>query len=89
VRKLTSIRLSDEVAAKLDQLAAALDRPQSWLIEQAVARYVDEEAEQVLQIQDALADYRAGRSRLVPHDDVVRRLDDKLRAKLGDADPLG
>ena len=86
--KVTSIRLSDDVVARLDQLAAAVDRPRAWLIEQAIARYVDEEAWQVAAIREALADYDAGTARLVPHEDVVKRLDEKIRAKLGDADSL-
>ena len=86
--KVTSIRLTDHLAAKLDQLAASLDRPRAWIVEQAITRYIEEEAWQIAAIQEALADYRAGAARLVPHDDVMQRLDDKIRAKLGDADSL-
>src|SRR4051812_5835691 len=86
--KVTSVRLSDDVAAKLDDLATAVDRPRSWLIEQAIARYLEEEAWQVAAIREALADYEAGTATLVPHEDVVKRLDERIRAKLGDADSL-
>ena len=86
--RVTSIRLSDHLAAKLDQLAASVDRPRAWIVEQAIARYIEEEAWPVAAIQEALADYRAGTATLVPHDDVMRRLDEKMRAKLGDADSL-
>jgi predicted transcriptional regulator len=86
--KVTSIRLNDDVAAKLDHLAASVDRPRSWLIEQAIARYLEEEAWQVAAIEEAVADYRAGTMKLVPHEDVMRRLDQKIKARLGDADPL-
>ncbi len=86
--KVTSIRLSDDMAEKLDQLAASIDRPRSWLIEQAVARYVEEEAWQVQAIREAMAEYRAGTTPLVPHADVVKRLDAKIMARVGDADSL-
>lgn len=86
--KVTSIRLADDLVAKLDQLAASVDRPRTWVIEQAIARYVEEEAWQVAAIEEALADYRAGTARLVPHEHVMQHLDEKIRAKLGDVDPL-
>jgi predicted transcriptional regulator len=40
----TSIRLDDALAQQLDALATAVDRPRTWLIEQAIRRYVEEEA---------------------------------------------
>ena len=86
--ELTSIHLTDDLAARLDQLAAALDRPRAWLIEQAIARYVDEEASQVSAITEALAEYRKGGAALHPHDDVMERLEARIVAKTGNADPL-
>lgn len=86
--KVTSIRLSDELAARLDQLAASLDRPRAWLIEQAIARYVDEEAWQVAAITEALAEYRKGGASLHTHDEVMGRLEAKMHAQTDDADPL-
>ena len=86
--KVTSIRLSDDMVEKLDQLAASVDRPRAWLIERAIARYVEEEAWQVAAIQEALASYHGGTMKLVPHEDVMRRLDEKITARLGDAPSL-
>jgi len=86
--KLTSVRLSDELAGRLDQLAGALDRPRSRVIEQAIARYVDEEAWQIAVIAEALDEYRAGGATLVPHERVMKELRDQIQARLGDADPL-
>lgn len=87
--KVTSIRLSDDVVAKLDHLAASVDRPRAWLIEQAIVRYVDEEAWQVAAIEEAVASYRAGIMTLVPHEDVMRRLDEKVRARRRIMPPAG
>ena len=76
--KVTSIRLSDELAAGLEQLSASLDRPKAWLMEQAIARYVEEESWQVAAITEALVDYRKGTVTLSTHDTVMRRMDEKL-----------
>lgn len=85
--RVTSIRLSDELAGRLDQLAAAVDRPRAWVIEQAIARYVEEEAWQVAAVTEALAEYRAGGATLHDHDAVMGRLEARIRAA-GDAGPL-
>jgi RHH-type rel operon transcriptional repressor/antitoxin RelB len=80
--KVTSIRIDDDVSAKLDQLAASTDRTKTWLIDQALRRYVEEEAWQVQAIKEALDDYRSGDAKLVPHEQVMERLEAKIRAKL-------
>ena len=79
--KITSVRLSDDLVAKLDQLASAMDRPRAWVIGQAITRYVQEEAWQVAAIREALDDYRAGKSALKSHQEVMERLEQKLRAR--------
>ena len=86
--EVTSVRLSDELTERLDRLAASLNRPRAWLIEQAILRYVEDEAAQLAAIEQALADYRAGTAKLVPHEEVMKRLDEKIRARQGDAAPL-
>ena len=86
--KVTSVRLSDELAARLDQLAASLDRPRAWVIEQALARYVDEEAWQVQAVADALAAYERGGTSVRSHSEVMQRLEARLRAQTEDASPL-
>jgi predicted transcriptional regulator len=86
--KVTSIRLSDELADRLAHLAAALDRPRSWLIEQAVARYVEQEAFEVAAISEALAAYRRGGASLHPHDEVMARIEAKIGPGTDDARSL-
>lgn len=78
--KVTSIRLNEDVCVQLDQLAAALDRPRAWVIEHAIARYVEEEAWQVAAIGEALAEYRDGGANLTPHDQVMADVADRLKA---------
>jgi predicted transcriptional regulator len=77
--KVTSVRLDDEMANKLDRLAASLDRPRTWLIEQAIASYVEEQSWQVAAISEALDDYRSGNAAVTPHEQVMDRLAAKLR----------
>ncbi|HBB34397.1 MAG TPA: toxin-antitoxin system antitoxin subunit [Cyanobacteria bacterium UBA8803] len=80
--KVTTVRLDEALTEQLDALAASVDRPRSWLIEQAIKRYLEEQAWQVQAIQEALADLRSGKAELVPHEQVMQRLETKLTAKL-------
>ena len=86
--QLTSIELSDELTSRLDRLAVALDRPRTWLIEQAIERFVEQQAEEMAAITEALSSYRAGTASLRPHDDVRRRLESKLPPTADDAHSL-
>jgi predicted transcriptional regulator len=80
--KVTSVRLEDELADKLDRLADSMDRPKAWLIEQAIKSYVDEQSWQVRAIREAMEEYRTGKAESVPHEQVMERLEAKIRAKL-------
>ena len=87
-------RIDDELAARLDQLATATGRPKARLVQEALARYmdeqswqvatfqVDEQSWQVAAIQEALDDYHSGQAELVPHEDVMQRLEAKIRVRL-------
>ena len=63
-----SFRVSPEKAEKLAQLAATTDRPQSWLLEQALNEFLALQASQIVQIETGLADADTGRT--VPHEQV-------------------
>jgi predicted transcriptional regulator len=77
--RITSSRLGDDLAARLDRLAASLDRPKAWVIEQAIARYVEQEAWQLEAIAEALTEYRQGNSTIRPHNQVVGQLEARIR----------
>jgi len=81
--KVTTVRLNEELAEQLDALAASLDRPRSWVIEQAIARYLQEQAWQIQAIEEALDDLNSGQAELVPHEQVMQGLEAQLKAKLG------
>jgi predicted transcriptional regulator len=74
--------MDDNLVNQLDELAAAMDRPRTWLIEQAVRRYIEEQAWQVQAIQAALDDYRSGDAVLVPHEEVMDRLEARIKGAL-------
>lgn len=76
--RVISVRLDDELAVRLDQLAAALDRPRAWLIKQAITRHLDQDAEQVQAVSNALAAYQQGEDTVHPHQQVMERLEQRL-----------
>jgi predicted transcriptional regulator len=87
--RVTSVRLSEDLATRLERLPASLDRPKAWVIEQAIARYVEQEAWQVDAIAEALAEYRQGNASVQPHDEVMGRVETRIRQHFDDPSPLG
>ena len=57
-----------------------MDRPRTWVIEQAVARYVADELPDVEAIREALDAYHRGQAELASHEDVMKRLAERIRA---------
>jgi predicted transcriptional regulator len=49
-----TVRVSEEIKAKLDKLAQATRRSRSFLAEEAIARYLDLEAWQIGEIEQAI-----------------------------------
>ena len=68
--KSTSLafRVSPEKAKRLEELAAATDRPRSWLLEQALDQYLELQAWQVAQTEQAIAEMDAGWG--IPHEEI-------------------
>ena len=64
-----SVRLDAALNDRLVAIAAALDRPKSWVIEQAVADFVSLQEWQLGAIEEGIRDADAGR--VVAHEDVV------------------
>lgn len=55
-----TVRLPDDTASKLDQLAVKLDRSRSYVAAQAIEDYVAREAWQLAEIEAGLADAERG-----------------------------
>ena len=66
-----AVRLDEALLQKLDELATAMGRSRNWLIAQALRDYVENNAEQVYAIKEALDDYRSGAATLVSHEEVM------------------
>ncbi len=64
-----SIRLEPELNAQVTAIAEALDRPKSWIVEQALKDYVSIQQWQLAAIDEGIAAADAGD--LVDHEDVV------------------
>ena len=68
ITQAISFRLEGEKLQRLEELAAATDRPRSWHIEQALDAYLEVQAWQLQRIESGIASLEQGRS--VPHDRV-------------------
>jgi len=53
-------RIDEETHGRLDNLAKATDRSRSWLVADAVRRYVEEECWQVAGIEEVVCQAHAG-----------------------------
>jgi predicted transcriptional regulator len=63
-----SVRLTPAIHDQVAALAAAMDRPKSWVIEQAIADYVAVQAWQLAAIDEGLQ--AADEGRVVSHAEV-------------------
>ena len=64
-----SVRLGPELNKQVTDIAHALDRPKSWVIEQAIKDFVAVQAWHLAAIEEGVQDADAGR--VVSHDDVA------------------
>jgi predicted transcriptional regulator len=58
--EILSVRLSPVLKAKLDKIAAGLDRPRNWVVNRALEDYVAAQAWQIAQIKRGLSAAKAG-----------------------------
>ena len=77
--KTVSFRTDSEKIDALDSLAAAQDRPRSYLINEAITNYIELHAYQDALVRKGLEDIRKGR--VVSHEEVVNRLKRTGRAR--------
>jgi len=69
-KKTISFRLDSEKVNALDDLAEALDRDRSYLLNEAVAAYLDLQQWHILQIKASIQEAEAGK--LIEHDEVKK-----------------
>jgi predicted transcriptional regulator len=69
-----SIRVPTDVIETLDKIAAALERPRSWVILRAIRQYLADEGQEVLDVQEGIAE--AERGEVFDFDEVMAELDE-------------
>jgi len=74
-----SVRLDPDKRARLDDLAARMDRPRSDLVTQAIDQFLDYHAWKVERVSEGMA--AAGRGETVSHDLLFDHLRDRYRTK--------
>jgi predicted transcriptional regulator len=77
-----SLRLPKEMKRELDALAKATKRSRSYLVNEAIADYVEHERKIVQGIEKARRELNAGKG--VPHDEAMALLDraiDSVKSK--------
>ena len=70
--KTISFRAVADTIARLDSLAAAQDRPRSYLINEAITNYIELHVYQDALVRKGLEEMQKGR--VVSHAEVVKRL---------------
>jgi len=64
-----TIRLTPELDAQVTKIAEAMNRPKTWVIEQAIRDFVAVQQWHLAAIDEGIRDADAGR--VVPHNDVA------------------
>ncbi|PZO01893.1 MAG: CopG family transcriptional regulator [Hyphomicrobiales bacterium] len=73
-----TIRLDDEMLAKLDALASDTDRSRNWIAKKAIASYVERNEWQIGRIQEGIGEADRGE---FATDEEVEAVFSKYRAK--------
>ena len=68
-----SLRVPADLIETLDKIAAALERSRSWIILRALRQYIADEGQEVLDVQEGIAE--AERGETVPIEDVLAEMD--------------
>jgi predicted transcriptional regulator len=77
--KVTSIRVEERKLKRLDRLARSMDRPRSWVVGQAIDRYLEHQDWFAREVARGVE--QADRGELIPHDQVMSEIREKLRKR--------
>ena len=69
-----SLRVPADLIETLDKIAAALERSRSWVMLRALRQYVADEGQEVLDVQEGIAE--AERGEVVPIEEVLTEIDE-------------
>jgi predicted transcriptional regulator len=59
-KSVVTVRLAPELRSRIKTIAAAMERPRSWVINRAIEQFVAEQAWQIEEIKRGLAEADAG-----------------------------
>lgn len=79
--RVLTVNLPLSLADKVDEIAARIERPRTWIMKQALTAWIEQEEERHQMTLEALASVDAGRG--IDHEDVV-----KWANSLGTDNPL-
>ena len=77
--RIISFRIAPEKVAELDLIAKSMDRDRSYLLNEAVETYLDEQRRFAAMVEEGLEASRKGE--LIDDEDVVTRIDSWIREK--------
>ena len=69
-----SLRVPADLIETLDKIAAALERSRSWVMLRALRQYVADEGQEVLDVQEGIAELDRGEG--IPIEDVLAEIDE-------------
>ena len=67
--RVVTANLPDDLVARMDEVAARIERSKSWIVRQAVAEWLAEERRRDELTREALKDVDEGRT--IPHEEVL------------------
>src|SRR5437762_11907733 len=85
-----SLRVPADLIETLDKIAVALERSRSWVMLRALRQYVADEGQEVLDVQEGIAE--AERGEMIPIEDVLAEMDEiiaKAEAKRSEERRVG
>jgi predicted transcriptional regulator len=76
-----TVRVSEEIAAEIDALAATMDRTRTWVVSDALSRYLEDERQWLAEVRAGLEELDRGEG--IPHESAMaetRALLDRRKA---------
>jgi predicted transcriptional regulator len=71
-----SLRIPTDLLQKLDQIAAAVERPRSWVLLRAIRQFLADEGQEILDVREGIQQLDRGEG--IPFDQVMAELEEKV-----------
>src|SRR6266511_823774 len=76
-----NFRFPQEMREEIDRIAATLDRSRNYIVTEAIEQYLEIQRWQVERIRERLALAESGQAEFIPHEDVMREIEELLAEK--------